>query len=85
MDLNGDGNIDILCGSYTGLSYILYGNNDGSFNKEIVLQDKSGIAINIGKYYDYTAGSWVTRESGGTFPNMSLTVAGKGEVNPKST
>ena len=29
-----------------------------------------------GKFYDYTAGSWVARESGGTFPNMSTTVAG---------
>ena len=32
-----------------------------------------------GKYYDYTAGSRVARESGGTFPNASTTVAGKVE------
>lgn len=31
-----------------------------------------------GKYTDYTAGSWADRASG-TTPNMSLTVAGKGE------
>ncbi len=32
-----------------------------------------------GKFYDYTGGSWVARESGGTFPNASVTVAGKVE------
>ncbi len=33
-----------------------------------------------GKFNDYTAGSWVVRESGGTFANASETVAGKVEV-----
>jgi microcystin-dependent protein len=33
-----------------------------------------------GKFYDYTAGSWVERESGGTFANASTTVAGKVEL-----
>lgn len=33
-----------------------------------------------GKFYDYTGGSWVARESGGTFPNATTTVAGKVEV-----
>lgn len=32
-----------------------------------------------GKFSDYTAGSWVDRESGGTFANASTTVAGKVE------
>jgi len=32
-----------------------------------------------GKFYDYTWGSWVARESWGTFPNGSETVAGKRE------
>jgi len=32
-----------------------------------------------GKFEDYTAGAWVERESGGTFPNGSTTVAGKYE------
>ena len=33
-----------------------------------------------GKYNDYTGGSWVERESGGTFANASTTVAGKVEA-----
>lgn len=33
-----------------------------------------------GKFQDYTAGSWVDRESGGTFANASETVAGKVEI-----
>lgn len=32
-----------------------------------------------GKKYDYLAGAWIARESGGTFPNGSTTVAGKFE------
>lgn len=33
-----------------------------------------------GKYYDYTAWSWIPRESWWTFPNASETVAGKVEI-----
>lgn len=33
-----------------------------------------------GKFQDYTGGAWVDRESGGTFPNASETVAGKVEI-----
>lgn len=33
-----------------------------------------------GAFYDYTAGSWVVRASGGTFPNASTTVAGKVQI-----
>lgn len=33
-----------------------------------------------GKFYDSIGGAWVARESGGTFANMSETVAGKGEA-----
>ena len=33
-----------------------------------------------GKKYDYLAGSWIARESGGTFANASTTVAGKVEI-----
>lgn len=33
-----------------------------------------------GMAYDYLAGSWVERSSGGTFPNASETVAGKVEI-----
>jgi hypothetical protein len=36
--------------------------------------------IDTGKFTDYTAGSWVDRESGGTFANASTTVAGKVEI-----
>lgn len=33
-----------------------------------------------GKYNDYTAGFWVERESGGTFPNATTAIAGKVEL-----
>ena len=37
----------------------------------------SAYLTDTGKYYDYTAGSWIARESGGSFPNGSTSVAGK--------
>lgn len=33
-----------------------------------------------GMFFDYTAGSWIARASGGVFPNASTTVAGKVEL-----
>ena len=49
MDLNGDGNIDILSGSYSrmdqdmaGLFQVLWGTNDGTFKKAEVLKGTDG-------------------------------------------
>lgn len=52
MDLNGDGNRDLFGAGFAGFPYILYGNKDGSFNEAVILKDKSGTNINIGKYWD---------------------------------
>lgn len=40
----------------------------------------SAYATAEGKCYDAIGGAWVAREAGGTFSNMSTTVAGKGEL-----
>jgi hypothetical protein len=56
VDLNGDGNIDLLTANSDGLSFIFYGNRDESFNKAIVLKDKSDADINLGsivRAYDW--------------------------------
>ena len=37
-----------------------------------------------GLFYDYTGGSWVSRASGGSFPNASTTVAGKVQTATQS-
>lgn len=49
MDLNGDGNIDILSGSYSrqtsdmaGLFQVLYGTDDGGFEKPAILNGTDG-------------------------------------------
>lgn len=49
MDLNGDGNVDILSGSYSrhekemaGLFQVLWGNEDGTFNKAKGLEGTDG-------------------------------------------
>jgi hypothetical protein len=55
VDLNGDGNIDLLTAAYSGLSYVFYGNKDGSLNEAVILKDKSGTVINLGGYYDFKA------------------------------
>jgi hypothetical protein len=53
VDLNGDGNIDILTANSQGLSFVVYGNSDGAFNKVTILKDKSGIPLNLGYCYDF--------------------------------
>jgi hypothetical protein len=61
VDFNDDGNIDLLGGGYTGLSYILYGNNDGSLNEALSIQDKSGTVINLGKYINLKTKERITQ------------------------
>lgn len=41
---------------------------------------KEAYCTSEGKFYDSIGGAWVARESGGTFSNMSESVAGKGEA-----
>jgi len=48
VDLNGDGYIDILSGSWPGELFLFLGQADRSFAAPIMLQDKSGQVINIG-------------------------------------
>jgi hypothetical protein len=60
VDLNGDGNIDLLGAGFAGYSYIFYGNKDGSFSEAVILKDKSDTEINLGKYYDFKTNKYVT-------------------------
>jgi hypothetical protein len=60
VDINGDGNIDLLGESYAGLTYILYGNNDGSLKEAIVLKDKSGTDIRLDTYYNFKKDEYIT-------------------------
>jgi hypothetical protein len=56
VDLNGDGNIDLLIANSNVFSFIFYGNSDGTFNRAIVLKDKSDADINLGsiiRAYDW--------------------------------
>lgn len=60
MDLNGDGNIDLLSAGYSGFNYVLYGNNDGSFNEAIIIKDKSGADITLGRFYNFKTRKYIT-------------------------
>jgi hypothetical protein len=64
VDINGDGNIDLLTGSYTGLVYISYGNNDDSFKEVVVLKDKSDTDIHLGTYFDFKKNDFISLEKG---------------------
>jgi hypothetical protein len=61
VDINGDGNIDLLSAAYTGLISIFYGNNDGSLNEAVVLKDKLNTVINLGKFFDLQRGDFITQ------------------------
>jgi hypothetical protein len=78
VDLNGDGNIDLLTGSYTGLVYILYGNNDGSFKEVVVLTDKSGTDIHLDTYFDFKKNNFVSL---GKKEKKKLEISGFDEFN----
>jgi hypothetical protein len=60
VDLNGDGNIDLLGAGFAGFSYILYGKDNGLFNEAILLQDKSGANIILSNYYDFNVNKYIT-------------------------
>jgi hypothetical protein len=61
IDLNKDGNIDILF-STLGKVHVLYGNGNNSFNKPIALRDTSGGLVNMGLYHDANTGGNKTDE-----------------------
>jgi hypothetical protein len=71
VDLNADGNIDLLCATYFGLIFVFYGNNDTSLNEAIILKDKSDSLINLGTYYDLK-------------PNQNNIINGIGETVDKA-
>ena len=48
VDLNGDGNVDLLSGSWPGELFWFAGDGDGDFAAPVMLQDKNGDFINIG-------------------------------------
>ncbi len=66
MDLNADGNIDLLGEGYAGFTYVLWGQKDGSFKKPVILKDKSGTDIHLGMYYDFNKKAYIgdRRKSG---------------------
>lgn len=59
MDFNFDGYTDLIAEGYAGLTYVLYGNNDGSFNEPVILQDKSGTDIRLDVYYDFETNKYI--------------------------
>ena len=59
MDLNADGNIDLLGEGYAGFTYVLWGHNDGGFKKAVILKDKSGTDIHLGSYYDFKKNEYI--------------------------
>lgn len=48
MDLNNDGNPDILSGSWPGEIYVFYGNASKSFKKPTTLKNRAGEVIKVG-------------------------------------
>ncbi len=62
MDLNNDGNIDLIGAGFAGITYVLYGKPGGSFNKAIVLQNKKGNNLRLAHYYDFEKKAYVKDE-----------------------
>jgi hypothetical protein len=48
VDLDGDGQLDLISGSWPGEIFFFRGKGSGQFEAPIKLKDKNGKAINIG-------------------------------------
>jgi hypothetical protein len=59
VDLNGDGNIDLLASAYTGLISVFYGNNTGLLNAAVILKDKSNRLIDLGEFFDFETENFI--------------------------
>ncbi len=70
MDLNGDGNIDLLAAGYIGCGYIFYGNEDGSLKKPEIICNKKGEKIMLGSYWDDDKKKWIDYRKG--FSNLTM-------------
>jgi len=58
VDLNGDGNEDIISGGYPGEIYFFAGNSDGTFQARAEIRDQYGEAINVGTAAVPFASDW---------------------------
>lgn len=50
MDLDSDGNDDLLASGYCGTTFVFYRNGDGTFSKGKLLRDEKGNPVNAGRY-----------------------------------
>lgn len=58
MDLDGDGHLDIITGSYPGELYLFGGREDGSFAKAVRILDAEGEEIDLGRAAAVFAADW---------------------------
>ena len=58
MDLTNDGIADIISGSYPGEIYLFAGKEDGTYSKSVVIKDKHGKDINIGRAAAVCVADW---------------------------
>lgn len=50
MDINGDGNDDLIGSCFCGITYVFYGQKDGTLRKGELLKDETGNPVNMGMY-----------------------------------
>jgi hypothetical protein len=58
VDLDADGNADLVVGCFEGLVYVLAGEGGGAYGEAKRLQDSAGNDVHFGEFWDYEIKKW---------------------------
>ena len=58
VDFDGDGNLDIVTGTYEGFVHLFRGKKDGIFEEPRMIEDRNGNPVHLGAFWNREKGKW---------------------------